>query len=442
MNADVIVIGAGAAGLAAARNLARHSANVVVLEARDRVGGRVWTQAVPGMQTPAELGAEFVHGSARETNALLRAAGSRAVHFDGDSWLSDGNGRLLHDDDETTFDAKILESANDLTSDETVERFLQRFEGDPVTRAKARAARAFVEGFDAADPATASVKSIAQEVLSGTDSTIARPLDGYAGIFELLQRECTAAGVDVRLKTIVRRVSWQRDSISVDYTRNGRNETLKARAAVVTLPVGVLRHAGDETAVAFEPELPKSKRDALRAIEMGHVVKVVLSFKSAFWEHLNDGRYRDATFFRTADGPFAGYWTQVPLRSRLVVAWVGGPKASALAETSQRERSELALRGFGDLFAANDIARENFERALTHDWAEDPYARGAYSFVLVGGTHARKEFAAPIDDTLFFAGEACSTDGQGGTVNGAFETGERAAAEAAAALGANERRHA
>jgi monoamine oxidase len=436
MNADVIVIGAGAAGLAAARALAAKSKNVVVLEARDRIGGRVWTQPVPGAQTPAELGAEFVHGPAPETMALLRAAGSRAISFEGDSWLSDGNGHLHPDDDETTFDAQILEGAGELENDETVERFLQRFSSDPAMRARAQAARAFVEGFDAADPAIASAKSIAEEVRSGTDSTIARPLGGYAGMFHFMQNECVAAGVQIELKTTISRFSWRRGSVTVDFTRNGVAETVSARAAVVTLPVGVLRHTGDDGAVAFEPKLPAWKDDALRAIEMGPVVKVVLSFKTPFWEELNDGRYRDATFFRTAARPFAGYWTQVPLRSRLVVAWAGGPKTAVLSDTPESERIDLALREFGDLFGARDFVRARFERGLTHDWSRDPFARGAYSYVLVGGSDARRRLGEPIDDTLFFAGEACSVDGQGGTVNGALQTGERAGSEAAVALGA------
>jgi monoamine oxidase len=435
MNADVVVIGAGAAGLAAARALAEQSANVVVLEARDRIGGRVWTRTVPGMQTPAEFGAEFIHGPARETIALLHATGSRAVSFGGETWISDSNGALHREGDDASFDGHILEDASALTGDESVDRYLRRFDGDPSKRVWVNAARAFVEGFEAADPAIASVKSIADELRSGTDSTIARPLNGYAGIFELLQRECAASGVRFLLSTIVRHIAWNRGQVAVECIRDGKNESVRARAAVVTLPVGVLRET-EADVVVFDPALPASKREALQAIEMGHVVKVVLCFDASFWAHVHDGRYRDATFFRTAALPFTGYWTQLPRHSGLIVAWAGGPKATALSETSDGERIDLALRGFGRLFGAEKLARERFAGALTHDWQRDPFARGAYSYVLVGGGDARSDLGSPVDDTLFFAGEACSTDGQGGTVNGAFQTGERAASEAAVALGA------
>jgi monoamine oxidase len=438
VNADVVVIGAGAAGLAAARALAAQSANVIVLEARDRIGGRVWTRTVPEMQTPAEFGAEFIHGPARETIALLRAIGSRAVSFAGETWISEADGGLRREGDEAEFDGHILEDASELAVDESVDDYLRRFGGNASKRVWVNAARAFVEGFEAADPAIASVKSIADELRSGTDDTIARPLSGYAGIFELLHRECVESGVRFSLSTIVSHISWKRGEVSVGYIRDGTSETVRARAVVVTLPVGVLRHNGDESAVAFDPELPKSHRDALDAIEMGHVVKVVLCFDSPFWTHVNAGRYRDATFFRGAALPFTGFWTQVPLQSGLVVAWAGGPKATALSKITDDERIDLALRGFGRLFDAEELARARFAGALTHDWQRDPFARGAYSYVLVGGGDARLRLGAPVEDTLFFAGEACSIDGQGGTVNGALQTGERAAAEAAVALGAKE----
>jgi monoamine oxidase len=124
------------------------------------------------------------------------------------------------------------------------------------------------------------------------------------------------------------------------------------------------------------------------------------------------------------------------VRSELIVAWAGGPKASALNGTSRAELIERALNGFGALFGEPALARQEFEGGLMHDWDHDPFARGAYSYIAVGGGDARAALAAPVDGTLFFAGEATSSDGQSGTVNGALETGERAAQEAATSLSA------
>jgi monoamine oxidase len=417
VDADVIVIGAGAAGLQAARNLAKGSLRTIVLEARERVGGRVYS--IPSNRTAvaAELGAEFIHGKAPETAALLREIGSAAIDTGRDSWTNEGADLQL-DDDDFVSSAGIFEGIRALPADESVDGFLARFDADETMRGKAEMARAFVEGFEAADPAIASARAIADEVASGVDSKSARPLGGYGPIFDYL-RGVVAGACDVRLATIVRRISWRRGAVAVEtITPQGEVRTIRARAAVVTLPIGVLRHEGDETAIAFDPALPVSKLEAIEHLEMGHVVKVSLWFHTAFWETLRDGRYRDGSFFHDGRNTFAGFWTQFPVRGELMSAWVGGPKAAALDGFSMPALIDRALDGIGSLFG------------------EPALARDAYSYVTVGGGNARSVLGSPIDDTLFFAGEATSTDGQGGTVNGAFETGTRAAREVSASLAA------
>jgi monoamine oxidase len=437
MDADAIVIGAGAAGLAAARSLAGRSLQVIVLEARDRDGGRAWTVPSARALLPMELGAEFIHGPGAETLALLREAGTTSVATGDESWVCGEDGILQRDDDDDDFDpGTIFEGTRTLAVDESVDRYLRRFANDGAMRERAEVARAFVEGFEAADPALASARAIADELRSGVDSRSARPVGGYAPVFERLRNACAVAGVQTCLSTVVRRISWRRGAVTVETTSAwGATRTIRARAAIVTLPIGVLRHRGDDTAVAFAPDLPATKHAALASLEMGHAVRIVLRFRTAFWEQVRDGRYRDAAFFRS-NGPFRAYWTQLPLRSEQIVAWAGGPRATALGGASAADLIRCALEGFGTMLGEPDRTRAEFEAGAVHDWTTDPYARGAYSYVAVGGGDARTALAAPVDDTLFFAGEATSNDGQGGTVNGALETGERAAREAAAVLGA------
>ncbi len=431
------MIGAGAAGLAAARSLAVRSLRVTLVEARDRVGGRVRWVPSNRAAVPAELGAEFIHGSAEQTMAWLRDAGSGAIDTGGESWTCGEDGDLRLDETDFMSGMSILAQAHALGGDESVERFLRRFEHDQSMRAAVAAARTFVEGFEAADPAIASVRSIADEVRAGTDYASARPLGSYRPLFERLRDACVAAGAQIVLSTSVARISWRPGAVVVEARGpHGTLQTIRARAALVTLPVGVLKHHGDDTAVMFEPSLPASKREALANVEMGHVVRVVLWFRTAFWEHVSEGRYREAGFFRCPTQPFAAYWTQLPVRSEMIVAWAGGPKATALSGASHEELIQRALTGFGDLLGEPELARDQFEAGITHDWSRDPFARGAYSYVRVGGRSARAELAAAVDETLFFAGEAMADDGQGGTVNGALQSGELAAAEIATALGA------
>jgi monoamine oxidase len=434
VDADAIVIGAGAAGLAAARALARRQARVIVLEARDRIGGRAWSHPASRASIPAELGAEFIHGPAPQTFALLRESGGAAVDTGGESWLSD-DGELIPDDDEFPAAVALFDRAFDLERDESVDAFLRRFGNDETMRRRVRYAREFVEGFEAADPAVASVQSIANELRSGVDSLIARPIGGYAAMMERIRNDAHVAGAEVRLRNRVSRVVWRRGSADVEVVDAlGMRRMLHSRVAIVTLPIGVLRHPDANNDVAFEPLLPSSARSSIAQIEMGHVVKVVLEFKTPFWESIENGRYRDAGFFHIENEPIVTYWTQLPVRSESIVAWAGGPRATALRACNESERIELALRGLSALFGDAALVRREFDSAFTHDWIGDPFSRGAYSYVAVGGSIARETLAQPIEATLFFAGEATATAGEGGTVNGAIASGERAAQRVLAAI--------
>lgn len=442
MDADAIVIGAGAAGMSAALSLSRRGRRVIVLDARDRVGGRIWSCPKAGKVLSAELGAEFIHGRAQTTMALLREAGTSSITISaGESWTCGHDGVLRRERNDFREGAALFREASALQNDESVEEFLQRCARGKATIEQLEWARAFVEGFDAADPERASVKAIAQEWQSGVDSSSARPRGGYAPILQLLHDACVAAGSQFRLCTTVHRVVRQRGSAVVHATnQHGESLSFQSRTAIVTLPAGVLHHAGDDGRVVFEPDLPPEKQEALRYIEMGPVVKVALWFRTRFWERLAGGRFRNGAFFHSENERFPTFWTQLPLRTELIIAWIAGPRAAKLDASASEELIEGARDAFGDLFGERALARNEFDEGMMHGWSRDPYARGAYSYVLVGGANARAALAAPVDDTLFFAGEATSTDGQGGTVNGALETGQRAATQAATAL--EERLHA
>ena len=431
MDADAVVVGAGAAGLAAALWLAERSVSVIVLEGRERIGGRVRWESVGSVGVPAELGAEFIHGDAPETSALLREAGLAKVPTADTAWTRDADGTLRQAEDD--FDpGDIFERVRSLAADESVDAFLHRFEADPNTREQARRARWFVEGFEAADPALASARAIADELHSGVDSTSSRPVGSYALLFAYLSERCARTGVDVRLETTVERIAWERGGVTIEARCASGPATFRARCAVITLPAGVLRA---ETGPSFFPPLPVEKAAALRGLEMGHAVRVTLAFRTPFWEHVAGGRYREAGFFRCEGAAYNALWTQLPLRSRTIVAWAGGPRARALDAATAEERIDCARDQVGELFGERALAQREFEGGVTHDWAADPFAYGAYSYVGTGGGTARADLGAPVADTLFFAGEATSTDGQGGTVSGAFETGTRAAREVIRALG-------
>ena len=427
---DVIVIGAGAAGLAAAGELSRAGQSVLVLEARDRIGGRCWTLNEPRLPVPVELGAEFIHGRPAATFSLLRKAGVAAEERSGDGWYTEG-GKLEPTGEIFAEIRKAVKKTGVPRKDVSFETFLKRDLRHLSARARAFARRR-VEGYDAADPARASARAILEEWAAEDDAAAAthyRPVGGYGVLMAALARELDASAVELRLETIVKAVRWKRGTVEVEGITRGKPFREKAPRAIITLPLGVLqlppRAAG---AVRFAPALVE-KRPALRGLAPSPVVRVALLFRTAFWEKIDQGRYANAVFFRALHAAFPSFWTAIPARAPLLIAWAGGPNAMRLAGAKKPAIIRKALAGLEALFGVKADIGEQFQSAWVHDWQRDPYARGAYSYVTVGGYGARKALAAPLRDTLFFAGEAADFEGEHGTVAGALQSGTRAARE-------------
>ena len=434
---DVVIIGAGAAGLAAAAELTgADQLSVLVLEARDRIGGRIWTHREPGVAVPIELGAEFIHGRPEATLSRLAQAGLPAIDAPEEHWMR-RSGRLQRMDDALFRQIRdSLKRAGVLRrKDEPFADFLARAGRHGLSEEGRRFARMMVEGFDAADPQRVSAHSIAEEWKKGgaTDSDQFRPSGGYGSLMDSLVCRLDGSPVRLRLASIVKAVRWQRGLVEVTGDFLGNPFTVSAARAIITLPLGVLQLADDSPgAVRFEPGL-ESKHEALLGLASCPVIKVVLRFRSAFWESLADGRCSNVSFFHSADAPFPTYWTALPMRVPLITAWAGGPKAERLAALSHDALFRKAVEGLrstlgiGALRSRKARTEQQLEGAWLHDWQSDPFARGAYSYVVSGGESARKLLARPLDSTLFFAGEATDVAGEAGTVAGALQSGQRAA---------------
>lgn len=428
MRADVIIIGAGAAGLSAAAGLTRAGQRVLLLEARDRIGGRIFTRREPHLACPIELGAEFIHGHAPLTRQLLSGMGIGSIDASTQRWVLEA-GRLRQADDwfagviEALGASHALEQA-DMSFDEFLERHLAQ-----LTPAQRAGARRMAEGFDAADTARASARAIISEWTGDTlsDSPQSRPEGGYQGLLGALMAQMDESCLTLRLQCAVQEVHWSRGAVKVHAHFLGQAFTATAPRAIVTLPLALLQ---DPAAVIFSPALT-DKAAALAGLATGSVIKVMLRFAQPFWEKLEGGRYRDASFFIAPETPLPTFWTPAPLRAPLLVAWVAGPRALALSGTA-RDGVHLVppiLAGLESMFGPQAGIAQQLEAHYWHDWQQDPYARGAYSYVLTGGTQARAALARPLQETLFFAGEATDTEDESGTVAGALESGARAASE-------------
>ncbi len=427
MKYDALIIGAGAAGLAAAAELVPSGRRVLLLEARERFGGRAWSLDVPGLAVPVELGAEFIHGRPDATFSLLRKAGMAAVDRSGHGWYTEG-GKLEPTGEIFAEIRKAIKEAGVPRKDVSFQTYLQRDLRRLSDRARAFARRR-VEGYDAADPARASARAIVEDWSGEDDATAAshyRPLGGYGALLAWLARGLDPA-VDVRRETIVRTVRWKRGAVEVEGTSAGRPFSAAAARAIITLPLGVLQSSPDAPgAVRFTPSL-SMKRAALRGLVPSPVLKVSLLFRTAFWDEIDRGRYADAAFFRALQAPFPSFWTALPVRAPLLTAWAGGPRAERLSGRTPRAIIRQAVTSLGSVFGKRARAESRLVAAWLHDWQRDPFARGAYSYVAVGGHGARKALAAPVQGTLYFAGEAADFEGEHGTVAGALRSGTRAA---------------
>jgi monoamine oxidase len=408
---DVVVIGAGAAGLAAADALSRAGRSVLVVEARERIGGRVWTRRMPGIAVPVELGGEFVHGEARITHRLAKAAGLGFTPS-GRTQRYVERGRLRRVDSFKQAQLAMRDTAALRERDLPVEDFLKKNRLSALTRSFARL---MVQGFDAADPARASARAIAEEWSGGQMSgSQPRLREGYGALLDWLAARVLEQGGRIKLNAAVREVRWKRGLVEVvaDSFR------VVSRQAVITLPLGVLQ----SRAVRFSPGL--DKEEAMEKLASGPVIKAAMRFPTAFWQRRAPG----VAFFHSPGAPFPTFWTPLPARVPLLIGWSGGPKATQPSWNAIRA-SLTTL--FGRI--------EQPDELIIHDWANDPFARGAYSYVLVNGEGARQALAAPLAGTLFLAGEATSA-GDSGTVAGALETGQRAARSALRISAANSSR--
>jgi len=428
---DAIVVGAGAAGLAAARTLSDAGRKVVVLEARPRLGGRILTVHDREWPLPVELGAEFLHGEADETRAIAGRAGLAVVEVsDAHAWAERGRIRPMGD---VWFRlAKALSRVGERGADVSLAVSLARSRMPGATRALARF---FVEGYHAAHTDRISSRALATDA-----EDIAQPqrqyrlAGGYSGIVEWLRAGLDPQRALVRTACAVEAVRWRRGAVLVEYRTAAGPEThaLRAPRAVITLPLGVLKaREGEPGAVRFAP-VPEVLKRARDRLEVSQAIKLVLRFREPFWEEPGRPGRRASRGFRfdflhDRTGEFPTWWLARPWQAPLITAWAGGPRADALSGLGETALVDRALRGLSKMVGLPRARLEGLlESWLTHDWRRDPWSRGAYSYVGVSGLPAQRALGRPVAGTLFFAGEATEED-EMGTVAGALASGRRAA---------------
>jgi monoamine oxidase len=300
-------------------------------------------------------------------------------------------------------------------------------------------ARSYVTGFHAADPALISVHSLVRGLRADEQIDGDRPFrmkGGYQVLIEIFRRQLDEADVSIEINTRAQTIRWDQTEVQVT-ALDEANEvfTFTAPQVLITLPLGVLQsNPGNEGALRFNPELPPAKLQALDQLAMGKVIRLTLRFRHHFWEKLRPSHIAKSRtlsrmqFLLSQEDWFPTWWTALPEKWPIITGWAPFHCGERLSGQSEGFVIEKGLETLGNLLRIDNRELEDLlDASYTHDWQTDPFSRGAYSYVKVGGDSAQGVLAAPLNNHLFFAGEATDTSGHHGTVHGAIASGKRAA---------------
>jgi len=415
VTADVLIVGAGAAGLMAARTLARDGRRVVLLEARERCFGRVLPRAVATFGYPAEAGAEYVHGAAPLTRALAAEAGLALRPLTGRRW-SVQDGRWVPRDN-APHQEQFMAAMESLTEDMPVADFLPRFAGPEYEALRQLIVRE-VEGYNNAELGRFSTFALREQWRDPNSERQERVEGGYAALLGHVLSGATQAGAILHTGAAVTALTVDGDRVTAR-CRDGRVFT--ARKAIVTLPLPLLNAL----------DLPAGLRGPVAAADaatgFGAVLKFHLRFRERWWV---SGRpeLEDLGFVFHTHSAVPTFWTQVPTEHAVLTGWCSASRLAWVKGTDDQQRLDVALGSLATIFgrAVPALKADLLAWEATH-WGEEEFSRGAYSYPTVETKDALDALRAAATGPVYLAGEALYADGETGTVEAALQSGDAAA---------------
>jgi monoamine oxidase len=422
---DVVVVGGGVAGLAAATRLAGAGRAVTLLEARSRLGGRVYTHTPPGTGDPIELGAELIQGESADFLDLVRRGNLTLQELPNHhQYLRAGVARPFPDAPELV--SRLLELRR--SGDVPVSELLRRQSQSGLTPEEIETVTGYLEGFHTADlnrfgAAALEENQTAEEEDGDRQFRVA---EGCGAVVKELASRLDAASGTVQLETIVTQLRWRPGEVEIEAQSPGGAVQIRSAQVVLAVPLEILKAAPGETgAIRLEP-YPPGWEAALAALHTGAARRIVLRFESAWWM---ERRPPVSGFVHGRNEVFSVWWTASPPKVPLLTGWVGGPRAAGLRGRTQDEVAAVALQSLSNIFGLDISTLESrLQAAYSHDWSDDPFSRGAYSYGGVGGVPAVQLLGRPVANTLYLAGEAVAGQGRNATVPGALLSGHAAAA--------------
>jgi monoamine oxidase len=385
---------------------------VTILEARDRCGGRIDPLPLREFGYPAEGGAEFVHGAAPVTRAVMREGGLSLLPRAGTRW-SKRTGALSPDESPLPHADRFYKTLSAVAADLPIAEFLERHFAEPKYDRLRRSITRTVEGYDAADPHRFSTVALRDEWLGRDDGEHGRVAKGYGALVEHLLSECRRHGAAIHLGAAVTAIDEARGGIAAR-CRNGA--MFEADAAILTVPLPLLSEF-------VLPSATRQRAAAAADIGFGNVVKILLRFATNWWAD-RDGQDLSDLSFLISDATVPTWWTQYPASHPVLTGWYAGPKADQVSSLTAAELIEMGLLSLAEIFELPlRRIRKGLIASRAINWGNDPFARGAYSYATPKTRAAQSALRNPAGGAIFIAGEGLYAGADMGTVEAALASG-------------------